>query len=86
MGRPKLAADSEQLSFTADAQKVEILDLIARASKIGVPSRGAMLRVALDEFIESRMRDEEVRGFVEASVHSSKNRLQVVRGETGSAT
>jgi len=78
--------DGEPLSFTADGQKVEMLDLIARASKIGVPARAAMLRVALDEFIDSRMRDDHVRAFVESNMVNSKKRLQVVRGEPNSGS
>ncbi len=80
MARPRVTNDGESLSFVADVEEVEVLDLIGRASTIGTPSRSAMLRLALHEFIESRMADASIRQFVESHLSTGKQALHIVHG------
>ena len=66
MARPKKFEDPKWLKFQAEAHVVQQLDLIGRASGSGSLDRSEMLRVALNEFVASRLADDSVRDFVES--------------------
>lgn len=66
VARPKITDNPKAISVILDRGSIELLDLVARASPIGRPSRAEMIRVAVDEFVRSRMSEPAVREFVES--------------------
>ena len=75
MARPKKCENPKWLKFQAEIHVVRQLDLIGRASGAGSLDRGEMLRVALEEFVASRLADASVRDFVESRLGAPTLRL-----------
>lgn len=75
MARPKKFEDPKWVKFQAEIYVVQQLDLIGRASGAGSLDRSEMLRVALNEFVTSRLEDESVRDFVESRLGAPTLRL-----------
>ena len=66
MPRPRITDNPKPIHVNLDAMTLELLELIGRASPVGKPTRSAMIRTAVDEFIKIRMADAKIREFVES--------------------
>lgn len=66
MGRPRITDNPQPVCIILDAHTVNMLDLIGRASPVGRPARAAMIRAAVEAFIEASMADPAIRDFVES--------------------
>lgn len=63
-----------------------MLDLIGRAQRSGRPSRAEQLRVALEEYVATRMADESIREFVQTRLETPALKLHAdaVRSDSSS--